>query len=127
MAAEQSAVLATVAKGDAAGLVQALDQGGDPNARGRWGVSALAQAASGGKLELVQLLLDKGAQVDKSSDAGNTALMQAAARGHDQVVAALLAAGADPSHSNKWGNGPHDWAQWPENGAAIQTRLREPD
>ena len=125
MAVEQSAVLALVAKGDAAGLAQALAEGGDPDARDRWGVSALAQAAAGGKLEIVQLLLDKGAQVDKSSDAGNTPLMLAAARGHDAVVAVLLAAGAKADHRNKWGVGPTDWAKWAENDGAILARLND--
>ncbi len=60
----------------------------------------------------VALLLSRGAAVDATSDSGNSALMVAAANGQAGVVRALLTEGADPSRANKWGLGPHDWAQW---------------
>ncbi len=116
-------VLAIVARGDAAALEAALEGGADAQARGRWGVSALAQAAAKGDLEAVELLLAHGAEVDRASEAGNSAVMAAAARGRLEVVARLLEAGADPGHKNKWGLGAEDWSQWPNNAAEVRAVL----
>ena len=120
-------VFALVAHGDAAALKVALEGGADAQAHGRWGISALAQAAAKGDLEAVELLLAHGAEVERASEAGNSALMAAAARGRLEVVGRLLEAGADPGHKNKWGQGAEDWAQWPNNTAEIEARLRSRD
>ncbi len=119
MTDEKSDILTLVAQGDAAALEAALEGGADAQACGRWGVSALAQAAAKGDLEAVELLLAHGAQVERASEAGNSALMAAAARGRVEVVARLLEAGADPGHKNKWGLGAEDWAQWPDTTAEV--------
>ncbi len=124
MADEKSDILTLVAQGDAAALEAALEGGADAQARGRWGVSALAQAAARGDLEAVELLLAHGAEVERASAAGNSALMAAAARGRLEVVARLLEAGADPEHKNKWGIGAEDWSQWPNNAAEVRAVLR---
>lgn len=123
MTDENSDILTLVAQGDTAALAAALDGGADAQARGRWGVSALAQAAGRGDLEAVELLLAHGAEVDRASEAGNSALMAAAARGRLAVVERLLEAGADPGHKNKWGLGADDWSQWPGNTAEVRARL----
>jgi ankyrin repeat protein len=120
---ETSDILELVAQGDAAALEAALEGGADAQARGRWGVSALAQAAAKGDLEAVELLLAHGAEVDRASEAGNSALMAAAARGRLEVVERLLEAGADPEHKNKWGLGAEDWAQWPDTAAEVRAVL----
>ncbi len=127
MTDENSDILELVACGDTAALAAALDGGADAGARGRWGVSALAQAAGKGDLEAVELLLAHGAEVGRASEAGNSALMAAAARGQLVVVERLLEAGADPGHKNKWGLGAEDWAQWPNNAAEIEARLGSRD
>ncbi len=124
MTVDSDDVLAIVAQGDAAALKVALEGGADAGARGRWGVSALAQAAGKGDLEAVDLLLAHGAEVDRASEAGNSALMAAAARGRLEVVERLLEAGADPGHKNKWDLGADDWAQWPGNAAEVRAVLR---
>ena len=104
---------------------QALEAGVNPDAADRLGVTVLVRAAGQGDQDMVQLLLDHGAQVDKSSDQGNTPLMLAAARGHADVVQQLLQAGADPQKRNKWGFGPDEWGQWPENTRDIRAMLAE--
>ena len=124
MAVNSDDVFAIVAQGDAAALKAALEGGADAQARGRWGVSALAQAAAKGDLEAVELLLGHGAEVDRASEAGNSALMAAASCGRLEVVERLLEAGADPGQKNKWGLGAEDWAQWPNNAAEVGAVLR---
>ena len=123
MTDEKSDILELVAQGDTAALKAALEGGADAGAHGRWGVSALAQAAGKGDLEAVELLLAHGAEVDRASEAGNSALMAAAARGRLEVVERLLDAGADPGHKNKWDLGADDWAQWPGNAAEVRAVL----
>ena len=61
MTDEKSDILTLVAQGDAAALGAALEGGADAGACGRWGVSALAQAAARGRLEVVERLLEAGA------------------------------------------------------------------
>ncbi len=124
MTDEKSDILTLVAQGDAAALGAALEGGADAGACGRWGVSALAQAAARGDLEAVELLLAHGAEVERASEAGNSALMAAAACGRLEVVERLLEAGADPGHKNKWGLGAADWAQWPDTAAEVRAVLR---
>ncbi len=123
MTDENSDILSLVAGGDTAALKAALEGGADARVCGRWGVSALAQAAGKGDLEAVELLLAHGAEVDRASEAGNSALMAAVAAGRLEVVARLLAAGADPGHKNKWGLGAEDWSQWPGNTAELRAAL----
>ena len=125
MSQQDQEVLEAAARGDAAALAAALEAGGDPKARDRFGAPALALAAARGDLDCVERLLDAGAEVGKTSDAGNSALMLAAARGHVEVMRRLLAAGADPEHRNKWGLGAADWGQWPKNAAEIEALLLE--
>ena len=124
MAEQGKELLDIVARGDHAALEAALARGADPDTSDRWGVPALAHAASRGGLEAVQALLRHGASADKTSDAGNSALMQAAARGDLAVMTALLDAGADPKAANKWGFGVADWASWPANAAEVRELLR---
>ena len=123
MTDEKSDILELVARGDTAALAAALEGGADAGACGRWGVSALAQAAGKGDLEAVDLLLAHGAEVDRASETGNSALMAAAARGRLEVVERLLEAGADPGHKNKWDLGAEDWSQWPDNEAEVRAVL----
>ena len=125
MTEQDRQVLAAVAQGDAMALTAALEAGGDPGARDRFGAPALAFAAASGNLDCVDRLLAAGAEVGRSSDAGNSALMLAAARGHVEVMRRLLAAGADPDHRNEWGLGAADWGRWPKNAAEVETLLLE--
>ena len=114
-----------IAQGDLSGLDSALAAGADPNNPDRWGARPLTHAVVRGELNLVECLLSHGAQADEGDDSGNVPLMQACARGHLDIARALLSAGANPKASNKWGFGPGDWANWPDNARDMQALLRE--
>jgi ankyrin repeat protein len=59
--------------------------------------SALHEAAIGGHLEMVKLLLQKGANLNQESALRGTPLQAAASRGLSNVVACLLQEGANPN------------------------------
>jgi ankyrin repeat protein len=56
------------------------------------------QAAHGGHVDVIRLLLAAGAKVDAPEDEGQTALLIAAYRGDMDTVRVLLEAGADKSY-----------------------------
>ncbi len=107
-----SDVLRALAGGDSQALAKALETGGDPNAKDRWGAPALSIAAGRGDIEAVRLLIEHGGDPNLASAVGNSPLMIAAARGRPEVARALLKAGAKPSATNDWGQSAVDWAQW---------------
>ena len=81
-------------------LVRAVRaRGGDINAAGDAGVTALGAAAGRGDSAFVEWLLQQGAQVDPRSELGFTPLMAAVSEGHREVVQLLLKHGADPHAS----------------------------
>ena len=88
-----------------------LEHGADPDTRTRTnaGCSALAFAAVGGDLRLVEALIEAGATTNLRCRNGLTALGAAAQVGHVEIVAFLLKHGADP---NAWGWRDHDSRQW---------------
>lgn len=67
-----------------------LDQGADPNARTKTGMTALMIASAAGYAESVELLLDKAADVNAMDRQGMTALMFAAREGRPNVVELLM-------------------------------------
>jgi hypothetical protein len=93
-------VVKAAEKGDVRTLQAALDAGGDANARGKWGATALMLAARDGHGTCVDLLLQRGAHVNRISGT-STALGHASTSGHAAIVRKLLAAGADPSLGEK--------------------------
>ena len=80
---------------------QHIAAGADVNAKGKEGVygdgaTPVWHAASGGKNEMVELLIAKGADINLSAKwMGTTSLHEAALSGHKKVVELLIAAGAD--------------------------------
>jgi ankyrin repeat protein len=72
-----------------------LEQGADPHATSRLGVSALTIAAGNGAGEIVEMLMDAGVDANSPMPDGDTALMLAARTGNRQAVESLLAHGAD--------------------------------
>ena len=116
-------LLDAVERGDTDTAAAALDDGANPDAADRYGVTALVRAAGRGDRAMVDLLLGRGAQVDRSTTQDNTPLMLAAARGHRAMVARLLQAGADPAHRNKWQFTARDWATWPAEAADVVAML----
>ena len=104
-AAGQSLLEAAEA-GDRDGALAALKTGGDVDARGPDGTTALIWAAYNGDAVLVQRLLAAGADADAKNEFGSFALAEAAIGGYTDVIAALLKGGADPNLTNPEGETP---------------------
>ena len=91
-----------------------LKRGVDPNVPYKsfnYAFYPLEQAAHGGHLDVVRLLLEKGAHVDSvNSPFHFTALAQAASKGHAEIVRLLLDRGADVAIPDAWGTPILWWA-----------------
>jgi ankyrin repeat protein len=74
------------------------------------GWNPLLYAATGGKDEVVKLLLDLGANINAVSDNGTTPLMMAVRGGHKSTVKLLLDRGANPNMKNERGETALTWA-----------------
>lgn len=74
------------------------------------GWAPLHYAATGGHLEIMQILLDEHAFIDAESPNRTTPLMMAAEYGSPQAVKLLLEAGADPTLRNELGLSALDFA-----------------
>jgi uncharacterized protein len=91
------------------GLVNALvERDADIN---RPGWTPLHYAATGGKTEVIGVLLERHAYIDTESPNGTTPLMMAAQYGTPRAVKHLLEAGADPTLKNSLGMSALDFAQ----------------
>ena len=66
----------------------------------------MIEAAYGGHVETVQLLLSAGADKDKADNDGKTPLIRAAGEGHIETVRLLLSAGADKDKADSDGKTP---------------------
>lgn len=75
------------------------------------GWAPLHYAATGGHLEVMQILLDEHAFIDAESPNKTTPLMMAAHYGSPQAVKLLLEAGADPTLRNELGLSAVEFAQ----------------
>lgn len=85
-------------KGDVAGVKAILDKGISPDAKWRYGMTALFPACDRGHLEVVKLLLDRGANVNVNDRFYNaTPMGQAINKGHVEIVQLLLEKGAQNS------------------------------
>ena len=98
-------LLRAAASGDAAGVVQAIDNGADINAvspeRG-----ALSTAASHGRREIVDLLLERGATVDAVDErTGLTPLLAALIGREPEIARLLIEKGADVNRKVNAGGG----------------------
>jgi ankyrin repeat protein len=81
----------------------ALKAGGDVNARGPDGATALIWAAYNGDADLAKRLLAAGADANAQNEFGSSALAEAAIGGYTDVIAALLKGGADADLPNPEG------------------------
>jgi len=98
-----------------------LDGGADVNAQDpSSGASPLMQAAFGGHLEIVKVLLGAGAEVDRRDNRGATALICAAEQRQAQAVALLLEAGADPNARTHDGRTPLNQGCW----VVVETHIQ---
>ena len=105
---DESPLMLAAIKGQLEICRQLIARNADVNKPG-W--TALHYAASGGKADVVQLLLDHYAYIDAESPNGSTPLMMAAMYGTTDTVKVLLAAGADPALKNSQGLSALDFAK----------------
>jgi ankyrin repeat protein len=105
---DESPLMMAALKGQTALVRELIARGGDVNKPG-W--APLHYAATGGHLEILQLLLDNYAFIDAESPNGTTPLMMAAMYGSTAAVKLLLDAGADTAMRNKLGLTAIDFAQ----------------
>ncbi len=86
-----SALIKSVPKGDAAAVKRLLEKGANVNALNKEGETPLMIAARNGHIAVVEALITKKTDIDALSYInGITALMEAAQNGHTQIVALLL-------------------------------------
>ncbi len=95
---------------------QLIARGADVNKTG-W--TPLHYAATGGHVDLVQLLLEHHAYIDAESPNGTTPLMMAAHYGTPTVTQLLLEEGADLTLKNQKGLTAYDFAYANPNKAAL--------
>lgn len=104
---DESPLMLAAMKGMTAVCEQLIAKGADVNKPG-W--APLHYAATGGHLQIMQLLLDEHAYVDAASPNNTTPLMMAAHYGTPSAVKLLLEAGADPLLRNDAGLNAIDFA-----------------
>ena len=106
-AKDESPLMMAALKGRLDLVKKLIARGADVNKPG-W--APLHYAATGGHLEIMELLLDQNAYIDAESPNGTTPLMMAAQYGSTAAVKLLLDAGADPSLKNQLGLTAIDFA-----------------
>lgn len=85
----------SIKRGDSAAVRRYLAEGGDVNARDRYGQTALMLAAHHGHHEIVELLIAANAELDHTAKYHLSALMLAVVAGHVEIARILAKAGAD--------------------------------
>ena len=92
-------------------IIQALDEGANPNAANNNNTTALMMAAQFNKsARVTEALIKAGAELNEQNHKGNTALMYAAMSNNPDVVKALYDAGADIEVVNSQGMKASDFA-----------------
>lgn len=105
---DESPLMMAALKGHTALARKLIVKGADVNKPG-W--APLHYAATGGHLEIMNLLLEHHAFIDAESPNGTTPLMMAAHYGTPAAVKLLLEAGADTAMKNQQGLTALDFAQ----------------
>lgn len=108
----------------AAGLVDSLARGADPNERDVLGVPLICDVAAAGDVESLRVLLDKGADIEGAASNGWTPLIHAANGGHEDAVRLLIARGARRDATTEEGYTAADRA--PRNKPTLLALLAEP-
>lgn len=104
---DESPLMMAALKGHTALVRKLIERGADVNKPG-W--APLHYAATGGHLEVMNLLLEHHAFIDAESPNGTTPLMMAAHYGSPAAVKLLLEAGADTAMRNQLGMTALDFA-----------------
>ncbi|MDO5693871.1 MAG: ankyrin repeat domain-containing protein [Pseudomonadota bacterium] len=123
-AADESPLMMAALKGHADLVKRLIARDADVNKTG-W--APLHYAATGGHLEVMQILLDHHAFIDAQSPNGTTPLMMAASYGTPEAVKLLIEAGADVHMRNQKGMSALDFArraERPDSVELIETALR---
>jgi ankyrin repeat protein len=81
--------------GNCARLEAVLADGGDIDAKDKFGQTALMLAARHGQAGIVEILLGAGAQLDVTAKYGLSAVMLAVINHHEDIARTLAGAGAD--------------------------------
>jgi ankyrin repeat protein len=84
-----------IRRGDVEDVRAMLQVGRDPNAKDRYGQTAVMLAALLGHTEVVRLLVEAGADLDVTAKYGLSALMLAVVNHQRDIVDILAGAGAD--------------------------------
>jgi uncharacterized protein len=105
---DESPLMIAAMKGQTEVVRKLIARDADVNKPG-W--TPLHYAATGGHLEILQILLDENAYIDAESPNKSTPLMMAAKYGSPAAVRLLLEAGADPRLRNELGLSAVDFAQ----------------
>jgi ankyrin repeat protein len=106
-AKDESPLMMAALKGQLDMVKKLVERGADVNKTG-W--TPLHYAATGGHLEIMNLLLENHAYIDAESPNGTTPLMMAAHYGSPAAVKLLLEAGADSTLRNQLGLTAIDFA-----------------
>ncbi|MDX2164213.1 MAG: Dot/Icm T4SS effector AnkH/LegA3 [Gammaproteobacteria bacterium] len=88
----------TIIYGEKEHVLQALQQGADPNEVDEYGYRPLVEAGIANKTDIARLLLDHGAQVDQEDSTGRTTLHWAVENNNAKLCDLLLSKGANPNH-----------------------------
>ncbi|HEV2613102.1 MAG TPA: Dot/Icm T4SS effector AnkH/LegA3 [Gammaproteobacteria bacterium] len=91
----------TIIYGEKEHVLQALQQGDDPNEIDEYGFRPLVEAAIANKKNIAELLLDHGAMVDQEDSTGRTALHWAVENSNAGLCELLLSRGANPDHYSR--------------------------
>ena len=105
---DESPLMMASLKGETEIVRKLIARDADVNKTG-W--TPLHYAATGGHVEIIQILLDEYAYIDAESPNKSTPLMMAAKYGTPAAVKLLLEAGADPRLRNELGLSAIDFAQ----------------
>ena len=103
---EQSLLFGAAERGDLAFVAKGLSQERNIELRDEAGATLLHCSATGGHVDVAELLLNAGADVNAVKRNGATALHLAAAHGHKDMVRLLLSRGADIASRNAAGRTP---------------------
>ncbi len=115
----EEALAFAVAYGEIQTATTLLGEGVSANARDRFGVSALENAADSDRADLLELLLENGADVNQTGNFGMTPLMIAAGKGNTRAIAALIDAGADVNVQGSMGMTALSLSQEGNHAAAV--------
>lgn len=105
---DESALMIAALKGDTELVRKLIARDADVNKTG-W--APLHYAATGGHVDIIQILLDESAYIDAESPNKTTPLMMAAYYGTPEAVKLLLESGADATLRNQQGLTAFDFAE----------------